>query len=151
MIRNELSVVLSRAGGVFLRASCAVTLLLSLLTSSPVAFALPKTHHVGPSKTDCDYGRIQDAIDNSGSDDTILIDATGTYASQHLNITSKSLVFGTGPCKIVVGGRPEGTQAATVATLSGDAAASSAVISIGGAVSVSLNDLKISGNTNSGN
>ena len=132
----------------FTAAQCAA-LLLCIAPAVSSAITLPKTRHVGPSATDCDYTDIQTAIGFSNSGDTILIDAGGTYAGQHITIADKSLAIGSGPCKLVIGGRPDGTAANAQTTLSGDTSATSAVITITGTGAVSLNDLKITGNTNS--
>ena len=110
------------------------------------AITLPKTRHVGPSATNCDYSDIASAIAASNSGDTIVIDGGGSYTSQHLLIADKSLALAAGPCQPIIGGRPE---ANAQVTLSGDAHATSAVITITGTSAVTLTDLKITGNTNS--
>jgi hypothetical protein len=122
-------------------------LALAFAAQNAFAIVLPKTRHVGPSATNCDFTTIKDAIDAANSGDTILIDAGGTYAAQHLTI-DKSLAIGAGACQLVIGGKPDTAQANPLVTISGNSGAVSAVITVTGAASVSLNDLKITGNTN---
>lgn len=130
------------------RASSYFGIVLMLLAAAPSAFAitLPRTRHVGPSQTNCDFTDIQAAINAAASGDTIVIDGGGTYTAQHLTIAGKSLTIGAGPCQLVIGGRPE---ANAQVTLSGNSpSATSAVLTITGSGAVTLVDLKITGNSN---
>lgn len=129
-------------------------LALLIVADARAIVIFPHTYHVGVTGvgSSCDFSTIQAAIDASVSDDTIVIDGGQTYSGQHLTIGGKSITISAGPCQPVIGGgSPSALAANPQVTISGNAGASTAILTITGTGNVTLVDLKFTGNASSGN
>jgi hypothetical protein len=142
------------ARGLYFAACLCPVLLVPCLTAGVGASVLPHTYHVGIMGigSSCNFSTIKEAVDASASGDTIVIDGGQSYDGEHLLIDGKSITIKAGPCApIIGGGSPAAATANPQVTLSGNFGAGSAILTINGAASVNLIDLKLTGNHSSGN
>jgi len=133
----------------YLRRICGIASLIALLCGTNAhAIVFPHTYTVGP-KPACDYATIQEAIAaaSATAGDTIELDATLSYAGQHLTITGKSLTIQSGAA-CTIGAPSPAAPANAQAAISGNAGATTAVLTITNG-NVTLTDLEITGNTSS--